>query len=186
MNIDIEKVKDLVGEADLILIKPEAENVLLQLLDLKDQIEAAIDEAEKKIEEAALRINPTFKSIRSDNLKVTYREYGAKYYVDESQLELAPKELYRTEIKVIAANGMENTDLKATLKKNLGWDVKVSEKTDGTLKDEINRAVDAKAVSKWVKDHKAMPTGIIEDKNRTKSLSFSRRTKQQHEAESEE
>jgi hypothetical protein len=71
---------------------------------------------------------------------VYYRAYGQKYYIDETQLDLAPKELYSIETKT-------------------------------------NYVIDAKAVDKWVKEHKGMPAGITEVE-RKKSLTFMRKDKE--------
>jgi hypothetical protein len=135
MQINIEQIDNLVADADKVFINPEAEDVLLQLLDIKDQVDAAIDAAEKKLEEAALRINPVFKSLKADRVKVFYREYGTKYAIDVSLIDKIPENLYTKEIKYVP----------------------VSE-----------------AVEKWTSEHDGMPLGIIE-KERTKSLSFSRK-----------
>ena len=55
----------------------------------------------KKLEAAALKVNPNFSSIQADKIKVYYRAYGAKYYIDEAQINLAPKELYAVETKTM-------------------------------------------------------------------------------------
>ena len=112
MNIDIERLDNLVSNADQILIRPEAEQVLLQLLDIQEQVESALKEAKKKIEESALRINPNFKSIKADNIKVYYRQYGQKYRLDESYLPQISKELYKlkTAYSVISKAVDEWTD----------------------------------------------------------------------------
>lgn len=98
MKIEIEKLDNLVQKADQILIKPEAEKVLIQLLNIQEQVEVAIKEAKKRIEEAALKINPNFKSVKSDNLKVYYRQYGQKYTIDASRINEIPKELYKSKV----------------------------------------------------------------------------------------
>ena len=76
MEINLDNLKHLVAQSTKIFIEPEGEKVLLDLLDLQKQIEDAIDEAKKKLEEEALKINPNFQSIKSDNLtgekNVTY------------------------------------------------------------------------------------------------------------------
>ena len=43
MEIKIENLEKLVADADQILLTPEAEDVLVQLLDIQEQIEVAID-----------------------------------------------------------------------------------------------------------------------------------------------
>lgn len=96
MQIDIEKLDNLIADAANVLIKPEAEEVIIQLLDIQEQVETAIKEAKKRIEEAALRINPNFKSLKADKIKVYYRQYGSKYRIDESLIDQVPTSLYKT------------------------------------------------------------------------------------------
>lgn len=99
-QIDIEKVQELTAKADEIFISPAGEQVLVDLLTIQGQVEAAIDEAKAKLEAAALKVNPNFSSIQADKIKVYYRAFGAKYYVDEARINDAPKEFYTVESKV--------------------------------------------------------------------------------------
>lgn len=101
-QIDIDKLEELVADSDKILLKPEAEDTLVKLLQIRDQVEAAIKEAELKLEEEALKINPNFRSIRADKVKVFYRFYGAKYKIDESLIKYIPKELYTIKTSFLA------------------------------------------------------------------------------------
>lgn len=95
MEVKIELVEKLVSEADKILLTGEAERVIIQLLELQKQIEEGINKAKELIEKKALEINPNFKSITSDNLRVSYRQYGAKYRVDESLIDKLPANFYK-------------------------------------------------------------------------------------------
>lgn len=99
-NIDIDKLNELVVKADEIFLTPEGEKVLIKLLEIQDQVEKAIDEAKAKLETAALKANPNFSSIQANKIKVYYRAFGAKYYMDENNLHMAPKELYSAEEKI--------------------------------------------------------------------------------------
>ena len=99
MNIDIEKLDNLIADADKVFISAEAESVLLEFLDIKDQVADAEKALKEQLAAAALEINPNFQSIKSDNLKVYFRQYGARYKLDESRIKETPKELYKTETK---------------------------------------------------------------------------------------
>lgn len=98
MEIKVEKLEELVANADQIFISPEGEETLIQLLDLQSQVEQAIELAKKKLEESALKLNPNFKSIQADKVKVFYRQYGAKFKIDESQISQLPKDFYSTKV----------------------------------------------------------------------------------------
>lgn len=97
-QIDIEKLKELTADAGKIFLTPTGEETLVQLLEIQAQVEAAIDEAEKTLEEAALKLDPNFTSIQADKIKVFYRAYGSKYYIDETRIAEVPKELYTEKI----------------------------------------------------------------------------------------
>jgi hypothetical protein len=100
MQIDIEKIAELVTKSDEIFLTSKGEQSLVDLLTIQEQVETAIAEAKAKLEAAALKANPNFSSIQGDKVKVYYRAYGSKYYVDESNINLAPKEFYTVESKV--------------------------------------------------------------------------------------
>ena len=99
MHIDIEKLNQLYPQADKILFNPEAESVLIQLLEIQEQVEVAIKAAKQKLEEAALKINPNFSSLHADKVKVFYRAYGEKYAIDESLITEIPEVFYEKQMK---------------------------------------------------------------------------------------
>jgi hypothetical protein len=100
-NIDTEKLTELTAKADEIFLSPDGEQVLVDLITIQAQVELAIDEAKKKLEAAALKVNPNFTSIQANRIKVYYRAFGQKYYIDEQNIRLAPKDLYTTEEKIV-------------------------------------------------------------------------------------
>lgn len=95
MKIDIEKLGELVANADAIFLSADGERHLLALLDIRDQVEAAIDAAKAMLETKAGEINPDFNSIQGDAIKVSYRYFGAKYYLDDSLVDQVDRELYK-------------------------------------------------------------------------------------------
>src|SRR3990167_7815252 len=103
ITIDTDEVKKLTTDSKNILFSAEAENSILTLLDMQEQIELAIDEAKKSIEEEALKLNPNFSSVKSDKVKVFYRAYGARFLIDESKLKQLPSDFY-TAVTKISAN----------------------------------------------------------------------------------
>ena len=98
MNIEIENLEELTAEADKIFLSPEGEETLVKLLEIQKQVEQAIDTAKQKLEQSALKLNPNFSSIQADKIKVYYRAYGAKYRIDQSNLDRCPKELYKSRV----------------------------------------------------------------------------------------
>ena len=123
MEIKVEKLSKLVKKADEIFLTAEGEEVLVQLLEIRDQVEKAIDEAETKLEATALKLNPNFKSIQSDRVKVYYRAYGSRYYVDESRLTELDPELY----KVVKRYSVETKAVDKWVKEHKGMPVGIVE-----------------------------------------------------------
>jgi hypothetical protein len=99
VTIDLEQLTNIVQKADGIVFSPEAENVLVQLYEIKQKVEEAEKTAKKLIEETALKYDPNFTSIQSDKLRVSYRAYGSRYSIDESHLADIPEGLYKKVVK---------------------------------------------------------------------------------------
>lgn len=100
MQIDIEKIGELVKNSDKIFLKPEAEENLIKLLELRNQIDKAIDEAKVLLESKAMEIDQNFTSLVGDKVKIYYRSFGSRWIPDESLLEYLPKDYYTTETKI--------------------------------------------------------------------------------------
>ena len=79
ISVDLEEIKLIAGKADKLLLEINTEKELAKLLNLQLQIEEAIVNAQKLIEEAGLKLNPNFKSVEGDLIKASYRAYGQKY-----------------------------------------------------------------------------------------------------------
>lgn len=99
ITINLKELKSLRKKGAEIFITPEAENGLLKLLEMKDEIEEAISETKKNIEKEALKRNKNFSSIRGDKVKIQYRAFGQRFFIDESKLDQVPKEVYDKQVK---------------------------------------------------------------------------------------
>lgn len=74
-------------EAGKLFFKKEAEEQLLKLLELKKQIDEAIEEVKEKIKEAGEKtLGIEFKGVIGENIKVINRYYGAKYEIEDEEL----------------------------------------------------------------------------------------------------
>lgn len=94
IKLDLSKLENIVANADKMLLNPDGEKVLLQLLEIESQVEDAVKQARAKIEETALKIDPNFTTIVGDNVRISYVARGAKYFLDEKNINDVPKELY--------------------------------------------------------------------------------------------
>lgn len=95
MKIEIEKLDELVDKSGDIFISVDGEKVLVQLLDIQEQVDQAITKAKEILETKALAIDPNFSSINGDEIKVSYRYYGAKYYIEDDKIDQVPADLYK-------------------------------------------------------------------------------------------
>lgn len=168
--IDTDELAKLQANADVITLEPEAEETLARILELEAQIADIKETAKAKLLEEARNLNANFKSWEADNIRISMRAFGAKYYVSDADFNLAPKELYKTEATVIAPN--EDYDIITTALEKAGFKVAVSKTKEGE-KMKISRTVDTKAVDKWEKTYRGLPTGIVQVAERPMSLSIS-------------
>lgn len=102
ITVDTDKVKSLVEDGGKILMSQEAEASLVQLLELQKSVEAAIGDAKKAIEEAALAYNPNFTSVQGEKVKVGYRSFGSKYGIDQATFDKLPPQFYKKKVSYSA------------------------------------------------------------------------------------
>jgi hypothetical protein len=99
-TIDTANITKLVQDADRIFLAPEAEKNLIELLELRAKVEVAIDEAKVNLEAAALKSDPNFSSLSSDNIKIYYRAFGSRWSPDMALIDYLPKDYYSIETKI--------------------------------------------------------------------------------------
>src|SRR5690242_13696306 len=177
--IDTDELTKLKDEAGKLTLEPAAESTLTRNLELETQIAEIKEAAKVRLIEEGRKLNPNFKSWEADTVKVSMRAYGSKYYVSEGDIDLAPKELFKTEATVAAPNASVG-EIVETLQA-AGFPVTVSKSKDGKERLDIKRVVDTKAVDKWIKQSNGLPVGIIEAAERPVSLSFALKTKEGNE-----
>jgi hypothetical protein len=88
----------LVEKADKILFKPDGESSLLEILEIQKFLDEKVDEAKKIIETSALKINQDFSSVFGDKVKVFYRKFGQKYYIEQDKIQQIPTEMLNEKI----------------------------------------------------------------------------------------
>ena len=89
LTIDTDQPLKLAQEAGKFVFKREAEEKLVELLELQELINQAVDTAKKQIQEAGESIDPSFKGIIGEKVKAIYRTYGAKYTYRMNEVEIA-------------------------------------------------------------------------------------------------
>jgi hypothetical protein len=96
ITVDLDDLGKLVYDGANIVMQPEAEQALLELLELQERVAGAVTAAKRAIEEKALAYNPNFTSVQASRIKVGYQFFGGRYSIDESKLSKLPKDLYKT------------------------------------------------------------------------------------------
>ncbi len=114
ISIDTKHIEKLAGNAEELFISPSGEQHLVELLDIKAKVDEAVEEAKLNLEEKALEINPNFQSIRGEQIKISYRSFGAKYQIIEDRIGSIPEELIEKHTKYT----LNQKELKAYIKTN--------------------------------------------------------------------
>ncbi len=96
ITVDLDDVGKLAYDGEKIVMEQEAEQALVELLELQERIIGAIATAKRNIETSALAYNPNFKSVQGNRVKIGYQFFGGRYAVDETRLSSLPKDLYKT------------------------------------------------------------------------------------------
>lgn len=88
MNSEIKVVVDPVEivkiqqNAKDIMVNPEVEDSIVRLLEIKREVDGAVEALKSEIERQALEFNPNFTAIKGEKIKINYSASGAKYADD--------------------------------------------------------------------------------------------------------
>ena len=163
ISVDTDQIKKLAEDAKGIYTTLEAEQALIKLLSMQKKIEEGIEIAKKNLEEAGLKINPNFKSIRSSNVRIYYRGYGSRYFIDEQYVGNVPPDLFETtaEIEIPDSIRIKPIDEIHGYLLAIGQKVTKSKKGDGEALN-IKRNINSKAVDSFLSEKGGLPVGIVE------------------------
>ena len=87
--IDPKYPMELAKEGGKLVLKKEAEEYLVKLLELQELVEQAINQAKQTIQETGEAIDPSFKGVVGEKVKAIYRPYGSKYSYRLNDIEVA-------------------------------------------------------------------------------------------------
>lgn len=87
LTIDLNKVTELAREGGKFVFKKDAEEAILQLLELRDLVEERIAEVARSIEDAGLGVDASFSGVVGTRLTAQYRSFGEKYSFDAEMRE---------------------------------------------------------------------------------------------------
>lgn len=79
ITINLDEIDELSTQADKVFISADGEKVILDLLEAKERIDAALDRAKEIIREKIEAIDPNLASIQGDQIKIQHRYFGNRY-----------------------------------------------------------------------------------------------------------
>lgn len=98
LTVDLDKLTELVARGSDLFITPDAETAILDLYAIQRTVESHVEALKEALAVEGERQNPNFTSIKGDQVKVAYRQYGGKYGVDDSLADQIPEGLVKTKI----------------------------------------------------------------------------------------
>lgn len=108
ITINTDETHAISQEGGTFVFRPQAELALIDLIKLRDFIDAKIDEAKKIIATTGETIDPNFKGVIGEHIRAIYRVYGEKYTYDKDFKEpleqagfLKKTEVYKADSKAI-------------------------------------------------------------------------------------
>ena len=79
IKISKKNIADLISESGKILFKKSAEDELLKLLLIKDEIDTALASVKEMIMKAGKEVSPDFNGVIGKRIKCVVRKYGDRY-----------------------------------------------------------------------------------------------------------
>ena len=101
------EITNFVEEGGKFLFKPEAEEHLLKLLEMKELVDKAIDEVKLNIEKAGKEISPDFKGVVGGRIRAIYRVFGEKYTYDKNNPEVASEFLNEFTVRKVISKDVD-------------------------------------------------------------------------------
>lgn len=93
-TFDINEMSNLVSEGGKIFLSHKAEASIAKFLELEKEMAKFKDQLKEKIAEEGLKLDPVFKGIPGEHVRIGYRAFGAEYRIDEANIDKLPAELY--------------------------------------------------------------------------------------------
>lgn len=79
VKINSAEILKLEKDGENIIFDPKAEDAISKLLDMKHDLDGAIDYLKSEIERQALEFNPNFTGLKGEKIKINYSASGAKF-----------------------------------------------------------------------------------------------------------
>ncbi|MDI6808192.1 MAG: hypothetical protein QME66_04305 [Candidatus Eisenbacteria bacterium] len=79
LSLDTEKLPALIEGSNQFLSNQKAEDILVTILTMKEQVDAALEQVKTVLAEKMHEIHPNLTAVSGDRVKVSLRYYGSKY-----------------------------------------------------------------------------------------------------------
>ena len=79
VKINSAEILKLEKDGENIIFDPKAEDAISKLIDMKHDLDGAIDYLKSEIERQALEFNPNFTGLKGEKIKINYSASGAKF-----------------------------------------------------------------------------------------------------------
>lgn len=148
INIDTDKIVQLVEDGKKFLFEPASEGAIAQLLELQDQVNTAVAEVKNHVAKQGTELNQNFTGVRGDRVKVMYRFYGSAYYIDKLRIAdmddkfYAKSVTYRPNTKEVEAYAKEQGKMPMGILVNTDRTKQVSMSYVSADPDEVEGALD--------------------------------------------
>ena len=132
ITIDKNQIAVFKEEAGKLVLKKEAENELVKLLDTLDLLNDTLTQVKQQIIESGTKVSPDFKGVVGEKIKAIARQYGAKYKVSKDTAES------KTFVRTYTQTSVDGSGID-TFKKEKGRLPKGIEEVEREVKLEIRR-----------------------------------------------
>jgi len=102
--LDSDQIAELCKTSEGFALDQSAEESLVKLLDIQEQINKFVEEVKTKIVENASKLEPDFTSISGDKIKLEYRASGAEFEIEDENLV---EEMFMTKTVRMGVNTKE-------------------------------------------------------------------------------
>lgn len=79
VKVNSAEILRLEKDGEGIIFDPKAEDAIVRLLEIKNEVDGAIEYLKSEIERQALEFNPNFTGLKGAKIKINYSASGAKY-----------------------------------------------------------------------------------------------------------
>lgn len=104
--IETNEASQLAQDGGKFVFKKEAEDSIIQLLELRDFIDKQINQVKQAIADAGTQISPTFRGVLGERVRAIYRMFGERYSYEPEMKEVLLSQDFLKESRSYKVNGI--------------------------------------------------------------------------------